>query len=185
MIADEITYTPGRLARKLGFSKTKLMKHLRATGLIEQCRLTQGGHWQIPYSVAARISSVEALSAPSPTPISRQRQTRKASPPLVNEPKPVSEFTNARSGLMVSIPNYAQIGKALRQAGVTMVDLIKYFEKQMEVTHEQYEQTQNPPIPPRGGTEGENNSAQRDENQAATKSTNGGGSSDISNSSAK
>ena len=178
MITDEITYTPGRLAKKLGISKSKLMRHLRDTGLIEQCRLTQSGHWQIPYSVAARISSVEALSAPSPTPISRQTRARNNRGNEPKEPKsffnsqtkPISEFTNARSGLMVSIPNYAQIGKTLRQAGVTMVDLIKYFEQQMGVTHEQTP----------------NNSGKREENQAnESKTTSGGASSDISNSSEK
>ena len=145
-ITEEITYTTGTLAKKLGISKSRLMRHLHATGLIEQCGLTKGGHWRIPYSIAARISSAEALSLPLPTPISRQtmprnnrgsNNRRKVSPPVVNEPKPVS----------VSVPDYAQIGRALRQAGITMADVVKYFEQQMEVTHTQ------------------NNSA-RDENQA-------------------
>lgn len=166
---DEITYTPGRLAKKLGISKGTLMNHLRATGLIDQCYVTRHGHWRIPYSVAVRISSAEALSIPTPTPVSRQtipqfaseasqRNRGKVSPSFVNEPKPVS------------VPDYAQIGRSLRRAGITMKDLIKYFEKQRGVTHEQTP----------------NNSAKREENQTdESKATSGGASSDISNSSEK
>ena len=162
-ITDEITYTPGRLAKKLGISKSKLMRHLRDTGLIEQCRLTKGGHWKIPYSLAARISSVEALSVPfsrRPSVDQEGRQTmprnfsQKVSPSSVNEPKPVS------------IPDYAQIGRSLRRAGVTMKDLLKYIEGEMRVTHEKFQ----------------DNTAQRnDENQAdGSQTTSGGASSDLS-----
>ena len=58
-ITDEITFTPGRLAKKLGISKGTLLNHLRGTGLIEQCYVTQHGHWRIPYSLAGSPSAVE------------------------------------------------------------------------------------------------------------------------------
>lgn len=176
-LKDEITYTPGRLARKLGVSKSKLMKHLRATGLIDQCYVTQHGHWQIPYSLAAKISSVEALNTPRQTmprthhgfdtkgyeslqatqpkgskiasglPRSSQRN-QKVSPSFVNEPKPVH------------IPDYTQIGRSLRRAGVTMKDLLNYIEKEMGVTHENIQ----------------DNSAQRNDENPADESTTTSGS---------
>ena len=128
-ITDEITYTPGRLAKKLGISKSKLMRHLRATKLIEQCRLTQSGHWQIPYSVAVRISSAEALSLKTEgrgekkaggDKVPKSRQTVSSSYMSPSAQPKVSNYTQ---------PNYAQIGKTLRRAGVTMIDLIRYFEQ--------------------------------------------------------
>ena len=34
---NEITYSPGRLAKKFGVSRGTLMNHLHDTGLIHQC----------------------------------------------------------------------------------------------------------------------------------------------------
>ena len=68
------------------------------------------------------------------------------------------------------MPDYAQIGRSLRRAGVTMKDVIKYIEKEMGLTHEQTP----------------NNSGKREENQTdESKATSVGASSDISNSSEK
>ena len=141
-ITDEITFTPGRLARKLGISKSKLMRHLRDTGLIEQCWLTKGGHWRIPYSLAVRISSVEALSVQLPKSIQEVPRNKefnqKVSPLSISSGRsPDAASRNEPKSVDISLPNYAQIGRSLRRAGVTMRDLIKYIEKQMEATHGQ------------------------------------------------
>ena len=175
----KIAYTPGRLAKKLGVSKGKLMKHLRETGLIEECFASETGRWQIPYSVAVRISSVETLALPT-TPVTQSR--RKADAGEIQSRNGTSYQRQQTFPPQVR-PNYdyAQIGKTLRAAGVTMPDLIKYIEKQMEVVHEQSPY----------------NLARRDENQAVTESDNDGNpptpftkgvrsaSTDIPNSSAK
>jgi len=155
-ITEEITFTPGRLAKKLGISKSKLMKHLRETGLIDQCFLTQRGHWKIPYSLAARISSVEALSLPSVNKTEgegrkhkKANNTAQSQVPFQNRGTPTAQpsytqlnaegFTASPKIPVqpLSPPNYAQIGRTLRQAGVTMPTLLKYIEQQMEAVHEQ------------------------------------------------
>jgi len=154
-ITEEITFTPGRLAKKLGISKSKLMKHLRETGLIDQCFLTQRGHWKIPYSLAARISSVEALSLPSVNKTEgegrkhkKANNTAQSQVPFQNRGTPTAQpsytqlnaegFTASPKIPVqpLSPPNYAQIGRTLRQAGVTMPTLLKYIEQQMEVESE-------------------------------------------------
>ena len=171
-----LTYTPGRLAKKLGVSKTRLMNHLRKTGLINQCFLSEYGHWQIPYSVAARISSAEALAVPPPTPrgtgeVPRRRNKHavfngtEARQPLPNQKQQDLQFITPP----YSQPNYRQIGKTLRGAGTTMTDLIKYIQQQMDVTHEQ----------------SQNNSAKRDETQTDEPKSSGSASSDIPSSRAK
>lgn len=184
---DKIAYTPGRLAKKLGVSKGKLMNHLRETGLIEQCFASKSGRWQIPYSVALRISSAETLALPT-TPVTRSRrkadageiQSRKADRSSLSSTNGTSYQRQQTFPPQVR-PNYdyAQIGKTLRVAGVTMPDLIKYVQQQMEVV---YEQSQIPQ-PPFG--KGENNNAKRDENQTDEPKSSGSTSSDISNSSTK
>lgn len=151
VIMDKIAYTPGRLAKKLGVSKGKLMNHLRETGLIEECFASETGRWQIPYSVAVRISSAETLALPT-TPVTRSR--RKADRSSLSSTNGTSY---QRQQTFPPNYDYAQIGKTLRVAGVTMPDLIKYIQQQMGGNNEQMS----------------DNSAKRDENQP-TKSTNGG-----------
>ena len=173
---DEITYTPGRLAKKLGISKATLMRHLRKTGLIDQCVLTQHGHWRIPYSLAVKISSPEALTV-SPRKVSEAPHHKSRGQSLQVSPSSVD--TSQPKAVGVGLPDYRQIGKTLRKAGFTMTDLIRYIQQQMEVTHEQSPY----------------NSAQRNENQTDEAKSNGSeftdarsglsANSDISNSSEK
>ena len=60
---NEITYSPGRLAKKIGVSRMTLMRHLHETGLIYQCyQVNNNRYWRIPYNVAAEIANPEALS---------------------------------------------------------------------------------------------------------------------------
>lgn len=141
---NKIAYTPGRLAKKLGVSKGKLMKHLRETGLIEECFASETGRWQIPYSVAVRISSVETLALPT-TPVTRSRRKADA-----GEIQSRNGTSYQRQQTFPPNYDYAQIGKTLRVAGVTMPDLIKYIQQQMGGNNEQPS----------------DNSAKRDENQA-------------------
>lgn len=161
---DKIAYLPGLLAHKLGIGKGTLMKHLRATGLIEHCWRTKYS-WRIPYEVALQIASPEILAGPPPG-----RRKRSSRLPQVRgesgSQKPASgvgELTVAFSGTKKNerqlepnkparaiLPDYRQIGKMLRQAGVTMPDLIKYIQQQMGGNNEQTS----------------DNSAKRDENQA-------------------
>ena len=136
-ITEEITFTPGRLAKKLGISKSKLMKHLRETGLIDQCFLTQRGHWKIPYSLAARISSVEALSLPSVNKTEGEGRKHKKANNTAQSQVPFQNRGTPTAQPSYTQPNYAQIGRTLRQAGVTMPTLLKYIEQQMEAVHEQ------------------------------------------------
>lgn len=175
---DKIAYLPGLLAHKLGIGKGTLMKHLRATGLIEQCWRTKYS-WRIPYEVALQIASPEILAGPPPG-----RRKRSARLPQVRGESPATTFSGAKKNerqpepdkpAREILPDYRQIGKTLRVAGVTMSGLIKYIQQQMGGNNEQTQI----PLPPFG--KGENNSAKRDENQTATKSTNGGENSDISN----
>ena len=181
---DKIAYLPGLLAHKLGIGKGTLMRHLRETGLIEKCWRTKYS-WRIPYEVAVQIASPEILAGPPPGRQKRSARRLPANGAKGQEKQLKPEFTSLQSKpakpATATLPDYRQIGKMLRAAGVTMPDLIKYIEKQMEVVHEQSPY----------------NLARRDENQAVTESDNDGNpptpftkgvrsaSTDIPNSSAK
>ena len=158
---EKIAYLPGLLARKLGIGKAALMNHLRKTGLIELCWRTKYS-WRIPYEVALKIASPEILSGPPPV-----RQKRSARRLLANDDTTSKGQEKPAKPATAILPDYRQIGKELRVAGVTMADLIKYIEQQMEVVHEQSPY----------------NTAKRDE--TGKPQTSGNTSSDISNSSAK
>ncbi len=78
---NEITYSPGRLAKKIGVSRNTVKNHLYNSGLISQCYRSQNGYLQIPYRVAALMSSAEALAIrepqeprhqPKPQPVARE-----------------------------------------------------------------------------------------------------------------
>lgn len=62
----EITYSPGRLAKRLGISRMSLMNHLRAANLMPRCYQDENGWWRIPYSVAIEIAGPEALTVDMP-----------------------------------------------------------------------------------------------------------------------
>ena len=148
-IALEIAYTPGRLARKIGISKSALMKHLRVTELIKQCWVTEGGHWRIPYSVAVQISSAEALTAMPRTERPGRRKRKSATidnrqstidnPFTSFEGKPGDRRQGPPTQPIYHEPNYREIGKALSRTGITLPTLARYLEQQMEVTNERQE----------------------------------------------
>lgn len=138
---DEISYSTGKLGKKIGVSRTTIVKHLKESGLIDECYTTPRGHIRIPYSVAARIAAPEALAVSTPTPttlaivkvprgrklLNPDQQRKKEIPPPPQPPQ----------------PSYAQIGRMLRVAGVSMADLIKYIEQQMQTASPSSHQTQN------------------------------------------
>lgn len=170
---DKITYTPGRLAKKLGVSKSKLMNHLRKTGLIDQCWLTERGYWQIPYNIAVRISSAEALAVS--TPVTRQiiKEPRQLYDDARQFPSPeiagARGLSQKRQDVQYHQPDYAQIGRTLQKAGITMTGFIKYIEQQMGGAHEQTQ----------------NNSAKRDKAQTDESPSTGSTGPDISDSSSE
>ena len=71
----EISYSPGRLARRLGISKPTIMAHLKQTGLIKDCFRDDNRWWRVPHSVALKICSAESLAVKIP----RQKTTKKKS----------------------------------------------------------------------------------------------------------
>ena len=73
----EISYTPGRLAKKLGVSKPTVMAHLKKTGLIKDCFRDDNWWWRIPHSVALKISSAESLAVNVPRKQSRKKKSSK------------------------------------------------------------------------------------------------------------
>ena len=141
----EITYSPGRLAKKIGMSRDTLMRHLQETGLILQCFQMPNGYWRIPYRVVMEIAGPEVLAMnllPAP------RQTRKRENEQVKQPVgtvepgvPIKEpKKNRRVDILTSnddsTEHYAQVGKVLRGAGLTMSDLIREYKDRKEVKNE-------------------------------------------------
>ena len=157
---NEITYSPGRLAKKIGVSRDTLMRHLRNTGLIYQCFQTDNRYWRIPYNVAAEIASPEALSlrqkeAPRHRPKEesdapgRERGTGAFKSRLKADQAEAEIFSNAKTTTkrpksrveILTQPrddnnlaeHYGQIGKVLRQAGITLADLVRdYYENKQQ-----------------------------------------------------
>ncbi len=73
----EISYTPGRLGKKLGISKPTIMAHLKQTGLIKDCFRDDNFWWRIPHSVALKICSAESLAVSVPRQKSKKKKSSK------------------------------------------------------------------------------------------------------------
>ena len=154
---NEITYTPGRLSKKIGISRYALMRHLRDTGLIHQCFQRENGYWQIPYKVVMEIAGPEVLVMNQP-PARRRKRTSQTTQiineqvkqPVATEGSSIPLHRPIRPGVPAgetpakaanknrrvdiltrnedSTEHHTQIGKVLRWAGITMSDLIREYE---------------------------------------------------------
>lgn len=157
------------------------MRHLRDTGLIHQCLQMPNGYWRIPYKVAVEISSPEVLvlkqpsakalsDALSSTPRRRTRRIQSEYDIFRNEPQVIkpdsgrslSPATTKRPKSRVEIltqprddnnlaEHYGQIGKVLRQAGITLDDLVRDYYQNKGVE----QQPKDDDTTPEGQTTGE------------------------------
>lgn len=125
---DEITYSPGMLAKKYGISRRTLMRHLKETGLIKQCVRKPNGRWRIPYSIAAGIGDAGALA------IITTRQPRRNKPEITKEivvnppripPRTPADILLQKKDYDNLARYYKEIGTVLQNAGVTMGDMLK------------------------------------------------------------
>lgn len=152
---NEITYSPGRLAKKIGVSRDTLMNHLHDTGLIHQCFQMENGYWRIPYKVVIEIAGPEVLTTTQP-PVPRRKKTsprngiRKQPVPDEQIKQPVATVRpgvpirepskNRRVDILTSNDDspehHTQMGEVLRWAGITMSDLIREYENRKEVKNE-------------------------------------------------
>lgn len=119
MSSKEITYTLGKLSKKIGVSRDYLLKHLRETGLISECFRDRNRYLRIPYSVVIRISGPEALSE------QKKHLPRNTSPPnpqsrsFPQKPKP----TRSESQLSRGLADW------LARSGISLSDLIALQQK--------------------------------------------------------
>lgn len=146
----EITYTPGRLAKKIGVSRSTLMNHLRNSGLISQCSRTPNGYLRIPYHIAVEICSPEALAIREIEASRKPNRVRMGGQQSLPESEAVGNSraadasriaadeplvrTSRTNPLFSQSTDYAQIGRTLRKAGITLKDVINYCQKQGQAT---------------------------------------------------
>ena len=130
-IEKEISFTPGRLANKLGIGKSTLKKHLEASGLIEECFYDEHGWLRIPYSTACKIAPPEAVAT------KRERRPRKRTVSKKDLTARLFEGTNIgeSKGIVRSDPEktrademnqYQLLAQALTRSGVTIKDLMEW-----------------------------------------------------------
>lgn len=120
MLSEEITYTLGKLSKKIGVSRDYLLKHLRETGLIAKCSRDHNRYLRIPYSIAIRISGPEALST------QRQHLPRNTSPQKPQSRPFPPKQTHVQSQSIKGLANW------LAQAGISLSDLVVLQEKKNE-----------------------------------------------------
>ncbi len=135
---NEITYTPGRLAKKIGVSRRTLLRHLEASGLMSHCFRTLNGHLRIPYKNAVQICSPEALAireveAPRRPKLRKTPPNHEAENGLLNKPEnspyigaPENDNYRSKPQERNLAAYYSQVGKAPLNAGITATDLIRY-----------------------------------------------------------
>ena len=137
---EEITYTIGRLSKKLGMSSTPLRRHLESSGLIAECYRDVRGWLRIPYSTALRLTGGDenALAIQKPN----RGKGRKRVDPEIEElfEKPSQAKGKKQRKAPRAMPTsdrfayYQEVGKMLARAGVTAKDILTMYER--EITSE-------------------------------------------------
>jgi hypothetical protein len=130
----EIRLQPGRLARKLGISKDKLMSELKRTGLIYKCVRDEKGWLWIPWSVAIELVGAESLAV---EPKRRKARSRKKKQDdfdreveeLFRPSQPV-QFRRGYNRRMAELERHSrQVAEKLVRAGVTIEDILTWRSK--------------------------------------------------------
>ena len=146
---NEITYSPGILSKKVGISRHTLMRHLHETGLIYQCyRTNNNRYWRIPYNVAMEIANPEALALREKEAPRHLPKARPPEPPLERQKTRVEILTQPKDDTNLA-QHYGDIGKVLRQAGVTLKHLLQGY--QMKGEQDEQQPTNNPATGSDGG----------------------------------
>ena len=132
---EQISYSPGRLAKKIGVSKSTLMRHLKSSGLINECYRSHSGWWRIPYCTACRLATPEAL-AQEPQRDTTPRKQRKNRAPVAENfrtSRSASEKEafedNIKDKMDKQFQHYQSLARLLIQSGVTVTDLFEWQEQ--------------------------------------------------------
>lgn len=125
-IEKEISFTPGRLANKLGIGKSTLKKHLEDSGLIEECFYDDHGWLRIPYSTACKMATPEAVA------IKRERRPRERTTSkrdlVARLHKQTERFDEEESKVSTRISDEKerceQLARMLIKSGLTVKDVL-------------------------------------------------------------
>lgn len=164
----ELTYTAGKLGRKLGVSREKIRDSLEKLGLMKDCYKDQNGWLQIPYSVAVQLSSEAALAVETPKEKSSKRKRKSAAkeeeedldlvelglmPPKTKEDYFPSARKRTETANQIAVQKFATqreycrtLACLLSQMGVTPQMYMEAYKKQKEEANEEETEEETEPL---------------------------------------
>jgi hypothetical protein len=130
----EMMIQPGRLARKTGVSKPKLISELRRTGLIHKCVRDEKGWLWIPWSVAIELVGAESLAVePKRRKTPRRKKKQDDFDREVEElfrPSQPPQFRSGYDKRFAELERHSkQVAEKLVRAGVTIEDILTWRNK--------------------------------------------------------
>jgi len=130
----QVTYSPGKIAKKMGISRDTLLKHLKVTKLIDQCIYDDNGWIRVPYDIVMQVAGPDILQSNQ----TRQQRKQKAKKPahilLPGAQEKITpteikekEIEKPPQAVKDQAP-YRQLSQALVQAGITVKDLMEKWQ---------------------------------------------------------